>query len=139
MSGGRVTEFLFAEHSVSHGVPVAVSLTHISDWAAIMHADEAEIDLVIAQVRSDVRRAYFGLLAADTRASLMQAIRNIAVRARDACVACCDFRPDDVLFLDGRAVLADFGISLLKSDEHTHTRLTPTPAHAISAMESTAA
>jgi hypothetical protein len=44
-----------------------------------------------------------------------------------------------VLFRDGQAVLADFGISLLKSDDHTHTRLTPTPARAISAIESTAA
>ena len=50
-----------------------------------------------------------------------------------------DFKPDNMLFRDGQAVLADFGISLLKSDDHTHTRLTPTPVRAISAIESTAA
>jgi len=48
-----------------------------------------------------------------------------------------DFKPDKRVVSDGQAVLADFGISLLKSDDHTHTRLTP--ARAISAIESTAA
>ena len=51
---------------------------------ATVRAGEAEIALVIAQVRNDVRRAYFGLLAAETRLALMQEIREIAVRARDA-------------------------------------------------------
>ena len=40
--------------------------------------------MVIAQVRNDVRRAYFGLLVAETRQSLMQEIRDISIRARDA-------------------------------------------------------
>ena len=35
-----------------------------------------------------------------------------------------DIKPDNVLFQDGQAVLADFGISLPRTDEHTHTRLT---------------
>jgi Tol biopolymer transport system component/tRNA A-37 threonylcarbamoyl transferase component Bud32 len=35
-----------------------------------------------------------------------------------------DIKPDNVLFQDGQAVLADFGISLPKSDEHSTTRLT---------------
>jgi serine/threonine-protein kinase len=35
-----------------------------------------------------------------------------------------DIKPDNVLFQDGQAVLADFGISLPKSDESSHTRLT---------------
>src|SRR4029453_4286556 len=35
-----------------------------------------------------------------------------------------DIKPDNVLFQDGQAVVADFGISLLGSDQHTHTRLT---------------
>ena len=51
---------------------------------ATVRAGEAEVALVIAQVRNDVRRAYFGLLAAETRYSLMQEIRDIAARARDA-------------------------------------------------------
>jgi cobalt-zinc-cadmium efflux system outer membrane protein len=51
---------------------------------ATIRAGEAEIAVVAAQVRNDVRRAYFGLLAAETRLSLMQEIRDISVRARDA-------------------------------------------------------
>jgi cobalt-zinc-cadmium efflux system outer membrane protein len=51
---------------------------------ATVRAGEAEIAVVIAQVRNDVRRAYFGLLVAETRLSLMQEIRDIAIRARDA-------------------------------------------------------
>jgi serine/threonine-protein kinase len=35
-----------------------------------------------------------------------------------------DIKPDNVLFQDGQAVLADFGISLPRTDEQTHTRLT---------------
>jgi serine/threonine-protein kinase len=35
-----------------------------------------------------------------------------------------DIKPDNVLFQDGQAVLADFGISLPKSDDHSGTRLT---------------
>jgi Tol biopolymer transport system component/tRNA A-37 threonylcarbamoyl transferase component Bud32 len=35
-----------------------------------------------------------------------------------------DIKPDNVLFQDGQAVLADFGISLPKSDPHSSTRLT---------------
>jgi serine/threonine-protein kinase len=35
-----------------------------------------------------------------------------------------DIKPDNVLFQDGEAVLADFGISLPKSDNHSTTRLT---------------
>ena len=35
-----------------------------------------------------------------------------------------DIKPDNVLFQDGQAVLADFGISLPKNDNHSTTRLT---------------
>src|SRR5262245_56400257 len=35
-----------------------------------------------------------------------------------------DIKPDNVLFQDGQAVLADFGISLPKSEDDSHTRLT---------------
>jgi cobalt-zinc-cadmium efflux system outer membrane protein len=73
----------------SYGFSVPLELggkrsKRIAVGEATVRAGEAEIAVVIAQVRNDVRRAYFGLLVAETRLSLMQEIRNIAVRARDA-------------------------------------------------------
>lgn len=73
----------------SYGVSVPLELggkraKRIAVGEATLRAGEAEIAVVIAQVRNDVRRAYFGLLAAETRFSLMQEIRDISVRARDA-------------------------------------------------------
>jgi outer membrane protein, heavy metal efflux system len=73
----------------SYGFSVPLELggkraKRIAVGEATVRAGEAEIALVIAQVRNDVRRAYFGLLAAETRLALMQEIREIAVRARDA-------------------------------------------------------
>jgi serine/threonine-protein kinase len=37
-----------------------------------------------------------------------------------------DIKPDNVLFQDGQAVLADFGISLPRDEDSSHTRLTKT-------------
>jgi len=73
----------------SYGVSVPLELggkrsKRIAVGEATVRAGEAEIAVVIAQVRNDVRRAYFGLLVAETRLSLMQEIRDISVRARDA-------------------------------------------------------
>jgi cobalt-zinc-cadmium efflux system outer membrane protein len=73
----------------AYGISVPLELggkraKRIAVGEATLRAGEAEIDLIIAQVRNDVRRAYFGVLAAETRSSLMQEIRDIAVRARDA-------------------------------------------------------
>ena len=73
----------------SYGVSVPLELggkraKRIAVGEATVRAGEAEVAVVIAQVRNDVRRAYFGLLVAETRQSLMQEIRDISIRARDA-------------------------------------------------------
>jgi cobalt-zinc-cadmium efflux system outer membrane protein len=73
----------------SYGVSVPLELggkraKRIAVGEAAVRAGEAEVAVVIAQVRNDVRRAYFGLLVAETRQSLMQEIRDISIRARDA-------------------------------------------------------
>jgi cobalt-zinc-cadmium efflux system outer membrane protein len=73
----------------SYGFSVPLELggkraKRIAVGEATVRACEAEIAVVVAQVRNDVRRAYFGLLAAGTRLALMQEIREIAVRSRDA-------------------------------------------------------
>jgi cobalt-zinc-cadmium efflux system outer membrane protein len=73
----------------SYGFAVPLELggkraKRIAVGEATVRAGEAEIAVVITQVRNDVRRAYFGLLGAETRLVLMQEIREIAVRARDA-------------------------------------------------------
>jgi cobalt-zinc-cadmium efflux system outer membrane protein len=82
-------EFAKETPKQAYGISVPIELggkraKRIAIGEATLRAGEAEIDLVIAQVRNDVRRAYFGLLAAETRSSLMQDIRDIADRARDA-------------------------------------------------------
>jgi outer membrane protein, heavy metal efflux system len=51
---------------------------------ATIRAGEAEIAATIAQVRNDVRRAYYGVLVADARLMLMTEMRDIVVRVRDA-------------------------------------------------------
>ena len=73
----------------SYGFSVPLELggkraKRIAVGEATVRAGEAEVAVVIAQVRNDVRRAYFGLLVAETRQSLMQEIRDISIRARDA-------------------------------------------------------
>ena len=50
---------------------------------ATVRASEADIAATIAQVRNDVRRAYYGVLVADARVLLMNEMRGIAVRVRD--------------------------------------------------------
>ena len=50
---------------------------------ATVRAGEAEIAATIAQVRNDVRRAYYGVLVADARLLLMNEMRDIAGRVRD--------------------------------------------------------
>lgn len=73
----------------SYGFSVPLELgdrraKRIAVGEATVRAGEADIAAVVAQVRNDVRRAYFGLLVAETRLSLMQEIRDISMRARDA-------------------------------------------------------
>jgi outer membrane protein, heavy metal efflux system len=50
---------------------------------ATVRADEAEVAATIAQVRNDVRRAYFSVLAADGRLTLMRELRDLSMRARE--------------------------------------------------------
>ena len=50
---------------------------------ATIRAGDAEIAATIAQVRNDVRRAYYGVLVTEARLTLMNEIRDIAVRVRD--------------------------------------------------------
>ena len=73
----------------SYGFSVPLELggkrsKRIAVGEATVRVGEAEIAAIVAQVRNDVRRAYFGLLVAETRRSLMEEIRDISVRARDA-------------------------------------------------------
>jgi len=50
---------------------------------ATIRAGEAEVAATLAQVRNDVRRAYYGVLVADARLALMREIRDLSTRARD--------------------------------------------------------
>lgn len=51
---------------------------------ATIRTGEAELAATIAQVRNDVRRAYYGVLVTDARLLLMREVRDIATRVRDA-------------------------------------------------------
>ena len=51
--------------------------------AAVL-TSEAELTQVIAEVRTSVRRAYFGRLVAESRLALLRELQGLAVRARDA-------------------------------------------------------
>jgi outer membrane protein, heavy metal efflux system len=50
-------------------------------------ASDAEIARTIARVRNDVRRAYFEVVAANQRTGMIDDLRQLAVRARDAAQA----------------------------------------------------
>lgn len=50
---------------------------------ATIRAGDADIAAIIAQVRNDVRRAYYGAVVADARLLLMNELRDIAERVRD--------------------------------------------------------
>ncbi len=50
---------------------------------ATVRAGEAEIAATVAQVRNDVRRAYYGVYVADARLMLLNEMRDIAGRVRD--------------------------------------------------------
>ena len=50
---------------------------------ATIRAGEAELAATIAQVRNDVRRAYFDGLVAGARAAVLRELRDLAQRARD--------------------------------------------------------
>jgi outer membrane protein, heavy metal efflux system len=50
---------------------------------ATVRAGEAELSATIAQVRNDVRRAYFEVLVAEGRLAVLQELRDLSQRARD--------------------------------------------------------
>jgi outer membrane protein, heavy metal efflux system len=54
---------------------------------ATVRAGEAEVAATIAQVRNDVRRAYYGQLTAEARLALLQELRDLSMRARDTAQA----------------------------------------------------
>ena len=74
------------KHAFGIAVPLEVGgkrAKRVAVGQATMRAGEAEIAATIAQVRNDVRRAYYGVLVADARLMLMNEMRGIAVRVRD--------------------------------------------------------
>lgn len=54
---------------------------------ATVRAGEAQLAATVAQVRNDVRRAYYGVLVADTRLTVLREQRDLATRARDTAQA----------------------------------------------------
>ena len=54
---------------------------------AAIRTGEAELSATIAQVRNDVRRAYFDVAVADTRAAIMRELRDLSRRVRDSAQA----------------------------------------------------
>jgi cobalt-zinc-cadmium efflux system outer membrane protein len=57
---------------------------------ATVAVTDAELARIIAEVRNDVRRTYFDVVAADQRLALAEEIRTLATRARDAARARVD-------------------------------------------------
>ena len=54
---------------------------------ATIRAGEAELAATIAQVRNDVRRAYYAVLVADARSSVLRELRDLSQRVRDTAQA----------------------------------------------------
>ena len=54
---------------------------------ATIRVGQAELAATVAQVRSDVRRAYFDLLVADARLGVLRELRDLSRRARDTAQA----------------------------------------------------
>ena len=54
---------------------------------ATIRAGDAELAATIAQVRNDVRRAYYDVLVADARLTVLRELRDLSQRARDTAQA----------------------------------------------------
>ena len=54
---------------------------------ATVRAGEAELGATVAQIRNDVRRAYYAVLVADARLTVLREQRDLSARARDAAQA----------------------------------------------------
>jgi outer membrane protein, heavy metal efflux system len=50
---------------------------------ATIRAGDAELAATVAQIRNDVRRAYYDVLVADARLSVLRELRDVSQRARD--------------------------------------------------------
>ena len=76
----------------SYGVAVPLELggkraKRIAVSEATILTGDAELAATIAQIRNDVRRAYFDVLISDARLSLLHEMRDLAQRARDTAQA----------------------------------------------------
>ena len=76
----------------AYGVAVPLELggkraRRIDVAEATIRAGEADIAATIAQVRNDVRRAYFGQVVAEQRLLILREQRDISMRARDTAQA----------------------------------------------------
>jgi cobalt-zinc-cadmium efflux system outer membrane protein len=76
----------------AYGLAVPVELggkraRRIDVAQATIRAGDAELAATIAQVRNDVRRAYFGQLVAEQRLTILREQRDISMRARDTAQA----------------------------------------------------
>ena len=80
----------FEKETPRQGFGVAVPLElggkrtkRIAVSEATIRAGEAEVAATIVQVRNDVRRAYYDVLVADARSSVLRELRELAGRVRD--------------------------------------------------------
>src|SRR5437868_9204947 len=76
----------------AYGVAVPLELggkrqRRIDVAQATIRAGEAELAATVAQVRNDVRRAYFGQIVAEQRLMILREQRDISMRARDTAQA----------------------------------------------------
>jgi outer membrane protein, heavy metal efflux system len=83
-----VVEFEKETPRQGFGVAVPVELggkraKRIAVSEATIRAGDAELAATIAQIRNDVRRAYYNALVADTRMTVLQELRGLAQRVRD--------------------------------------------------------
>jgi len=85
------TSFEFAKETPRQAFGVSLPLElggkrsrRIAAGEAAVRTGDAELAVTMAQVRNDVRRAYFGLHAATAKQEAFVALRDLARRARDA-------------------------------------------------------
>jgi cobalt-zinc-cadmium efflux system outer membrane protein len=76
----------------AYGVAIPLELggkraRRIAVGEATVRAGDAELAATIAQVRNDVRRAYYGQFTAEARLALLREVRDLSMRARDAAQA----------------------------------------------------
>jgi outer membrane protein, heavy metal efflux system len=74
------------------GVAVPIELggkraKRIAVGEATIRAGQAELAATVAEIRNDVRRAYYAVLVADARVTVLREQRDLAMRARDAAQA----------------------------------------------------